>query len=289
MRLLTALAILALPSAAFADELTLRNGSTFTGAVREQGDKVTIETEFGSMTFKKIDVQSVRSSRDPVSVLEEKLRAASSVKDLMALADWAREKDLRAHANRLYEQVVLREPDHAGARNALGYEFIDGRWLRGDELLVAYGLVKVDGRWMEKAEADRIAAQRREQEPANPAQEQIPIEVPVTEPPAADLQELPRVEADERQWSSPGWTYRLPDDYCPPATTVVQVPRPAPQPATRITTQESRDRNAMLPPRPQDRSPVPLTPPMVVPLTPPAVIPIPRATTSPPAGEEKKK
>ena len=58
----TLLLSLALASAALADELVLKNGSSFNGIVRESGDKVTVEMDYGTMTFKKVDVRSISRS-----------------------------------------------------------------------------------------------------------------------------------------------------------------------------------------------------------------------------------
>ena len=95
---LATLAAAAISSVAFGDELTLRNGSTFTGSVREEGDRVTIETEFGFMTFKKIDVRSVVKGRDVVREFADRLQTATSVPELLKLAAWAREQELNTRA-----------------------------------------------------------------------------------------------------------------------------------------------------------------------------------------------
>ena len=54
---MTAILSLLLASAVSADELVLKNGSAFSGIVREEGDRVIVEMDFGTMSFKKIDVR----------------------------------------------------------------------------------------------------------------------------------------------------------------------------------------------------------------------------------------
>ena len=75
----------------------------------------------------------------------------------------AGERDLAAKA---YARVIDQEPEHRAARRALGYEQVGDRWLRGDALLRARGLIHHAGRWMtaqEFAEATRPAREAAEQ------------------------------------------------------------------------------------------------------------------------------
>src|SRR5262245_27897542 len=163
MNVRSAILILAtLCSTASADELTLRNGSTFSGATREQVDRVTVETEYGTMTFKKIDVRSIVKSRNVVDEYDERLARASSTQDLLDLAAWATEKGMKARADDLHRRVIARDPDQADARRALGYERVDGVWLRDDDLYAARGFVKVDGRWLSKDVAASVLQQREQ-------------------------------------------------------------------------------------------------------------------------------
>src|ERR1043165_5528507 len=110
---------LALASAALADEVTLKNGSTFSGIVREQGDRVTIEMDYGTMSFKKVDVRSIsRNNEDFLSQFQEKAKTALDVKSMMELAAWARDRGLAGRATELYRKVIVLDPDQAEARTA---------------------------------------------------------------------------------------------------------------------------------------------------------------------------
>jgi len=156
----TLLLSLALASAALADEVVLKNGSAFSGIVREDGDRVVVELEFGTMTFKKVDVRSIsRNGEDVLSQFQQKLRTATDAKSMMELAAWARDKGLSGRASELYRKVIVLDPDQAEARKALGYEKVNGLWLTGDDLMTARGYVKVGGRWMMKDSADRVLEQ----------------------------------------------------------------------------------------------------------------------------------
>ena len=151
--LLLSLAI-ALPCAA--DELVLKNGAAFSGAVREEGDKVVIELDFGTMTFRKSEVRSFKKTSDPIQEYERKLQGATDAKSTYEVAVWAREKGLGTRANDLLRKVVSLDPDHAGARRALGFEKVDGKWLEGDDLMTARGLLKHNGRWLPKDTVEKI-------------------------------------------------------------------------------------------------------------------------------------
>lgn len=155
----TLLLTLSLASAALADEVVLRNGSSFSGVVREEGDRVVVEMDYGSMTFKKIDVKSIRRGEDVLTQYQEKAKTATDVKSMMELAAWARDKGLAGRAQDLYRKVILLDGDQADARKALGFEKVNGLWLTGDELMTAKGFVKVNGRWMNKDSADRVVEQ----------------------------------------------------------------------------------------------------------------------------------
>ncbi len=157
-RILVLLALLAAPAAA--DEVVLRNGSRFSGRVLEQGDRVTVQMDYGTMTFRKLDVREVLRSDDPLKDLEQKVEAATTTQKLFEAALWARDRGLPGRSNELCEKVLLLEPDHEGARKAMGYERLEGGWLRGDDLMVARGFVKHEGKWLKRETVEQILAQQ---------------------------------------------------------------------------------------------------------------------------------
>ena len=155
----TLLFSLALVSAAAADEVILKNGSAFSGVVREQGDRIVLEMDYGTMTFKKVDVRSVTRGEDPLQEFEKRSAAARDVKGMMELAAWAREKGLGGRATELFRKVIQLDPDQAEARKVLGFEKFNGQWLEGDDLMTARGFVKHRGRWLDKETARRLQEQ----------------------------------------------------------------------------------------------------------------------------------
>jgi hypothetical protein len=252
----TLLVFLSLVSAALADEIVLRNGSSFSGVVREDGDRVVVEMDYGTMTFKKIDVKSIHRGEDLLSQFQERAKTATGAKSMVELAAWARDKGLTGRAQELYRKVLQLDADQAEARKALGFEKVNGLWLSGDDLMTARGFVKVNGRWMNKDSADRaleqeaqariesdrvtldrrVADQRHEQEMTKIGLERERIEI-----------ERLRAER-ERSWWRTGWGfspfggvsgYILPPSPAPSQTvpptppTVVPLGSPSPVPPTR--------------------------------------------------------
>src|ERR1043166_7047228 len=103
---------------AVADEVVLRNGAILSGIVREEGDKVVLQLDFGTMTFGKSDVRSVRKSDDPLKEFEQRLASATNAKSTFELATWAREKGLTSRSNELLRKGISLDPAHEGARRA---------------------------------------------------------------------------------------------------------------------------------------------------------------------------
>lgn len=153
------LAFLLLAAPAVADEVVLRNGSVFSGVVREEGGRVTIQMDYGSMTFRKIDVREIRKTDDPLKELDAKVEAASTAKEYFELSLWARDRGLKGRSDDLLNRVVFLEPDHEGARRALGYERHEGAWMKGDELMVARGFIRHQGKWLKRETVEQILAQ----------------------------------------------------------------------------------------------------------------------------------
>jgi len=108
-------------------------------------------------TLRRADVERIERRR-PLDVFEERLETleAGDVEGFLALATYAREHDMPGAARHCYRQVLEVEPDHDVARAELGYRRVDGRWLRGDALREALGLVEHQGRWVTPEERDML-------------------------------------------------------------------------------------------------------------------------------------
>lgn len=188
---------------AHADELQLRNGSTFTGRVREDGAQVRIEMEFGTMTFSKVDVRSITRSQDPLTVYEEKSRKAASVQELLDLAAWARTKDLPGKANETYSRVLKLDPDQVDARKALGYVHEQGQGMQSAPSPV---VVSLEARKLDQSETEQKNRLEIERTRLSLDRQRIDDEKKLRE---LELQ----VELERARRQDPGSRYDLYDSY----------------------------------------------------------------------------
>ena len=160
MRHVAALAVLlgaSLP--ALADEVVLRNGARFEGDVRESKDTVTVVMDFGSITFKRIDVARIERGPSAILVFDGRLvlLKPDDLDGRFELAMWALDNHLDQRATSLLEHILKRDPNHAGAREALGYRRHQGKWVTEEEYYREQGLVPFRGEWMKREIVEEIA------------------------------------------------------------------------------------------------------------------------------------
>jgi tetratricopeptide (TPR) repeat protein len=155
------LALLFAAAPAAADRIWLTNGRVLEGQAEQLTDgRVAVHTSFGSLTISGELVD--RIDRSP-SLAERvaKLRATLGPRDaegLFQLARWCAEQGAVTLARRLYQEVLAIDPDHEGARRALGYLRQQDRWLTEGEAHAERGEVLFRGRWMPAAERERLLA-----------------------------------------------------------------------------------------------------------------------------------
>jgi hypothetical protein len=182
---LVGLAAVATPAAA--DVVSLRNGTTLEGIVRRTPGRVQILMESGTITVAEDLVAGISPRLSPLEIYRRRDAgiADGDIAARLRLATWCGEQGLPASARAQYERILADDPDHAGARRALGYRRHDGRWMTEDEIYRARGYVWSDGAWRSPAElAERAAARRRAD------QERLRVELATTRL---------RVEALERE------------------------------------------------------------------------------------------
>lgn len=172
-RLLLGAIALALAAPAWADEVTLRSGGKIVGrVVADKPDSITLEVGGGRVTINKADIVEFRPGRTAFDDFDEKLidiDLSGGAKDFYELGAWARERGLPAKARSMFQRAVDKDPNHEGARRALGFVRRNDQWLTREELNLAIGLVRVGGEWMTKAELeyrdlDRIEKKLRKME-----------------------------------------------------------------------------------------------------------------------------
>ncbi len=157
----------ALPGdALLADIVRMRDGREIEGKVVEQSpSKVVVQTPYGKQSFNRSEVASIEIKETPTEVYDKRY-AALKRDDLAAvldLAQFASDNNLRSQAQTLFKLALTLDPENETSRRALGYlRFKDGWYTKAeiekmtDAENVAKGLVKRNGRWVSKEEAEKI-------------------------------------------------------------------------------------------------------------------------------------
>ena len=97
--------------------------------VREDGYRV--RTLIGVIDVDKTDIERIEKAPSPWQVYEEKRAACPNSADgHYALAKWCGERGLGAERIEELKAVIALAPDHAGAREDLGYVRKDGAWVK---------------------------------------------------------------------------------------------------------------------------------------------------------------
>lgn len=113
----------------------------------------------GQLTLTKSQVERVVLQKDSDKQYEDKLRKMPNTKEgHLEMAEWCRVNDLRAKRQYHLEKVIELDPDHESARHGLGFNKIDGRWLKSNEYMKSQGYIRHRGSWRLKQEVDADAA-----------------------------------------------------------------------------------------------------------------------------------
>ncbi len=78
-----------------------------------------------------------------------------------ALAEWCRAHGLDQLRRQHLRRILDLEPDHAGARQALGYTQVRGQWVTQDEFMRQQGYVLYRGKWQLSQQVELAEAERR--------------------------------------------------------------------------------------------------------------------------------
>jgi hypothetical protein len=140
------------------DEITLKSGGKLEGIVTEDGERITVETVAGVISFQRADVVSIdRTKKSKLQMYYEKYNSIKESKnsdDFYQLAKWVKENGLGRFHKELLERTVEIDSNHEFARRQLGYEFYKGRWHTREEIMLDKGFVLFDGKWMTESERE---------------------------------------------------------------------------------------------------------------------------------------
>lgn len=209
---LTSLILGALPLAALADVVVLKDGERVEGIVTERGELVELRRDFGTITFERGEVKSIERAENPLVAFEARAfkLAERDAEGRYKLGVEAERAGFDAFARELFRQVIAVAPEHRGARAALGYRRQGESWLTEDEYMSQQGYVRLGGGWItrealaaiEHEEAVRREAleeaKRRDADAARIAALEAAVE-------RARVEASERVEASSGVWI-PFWT-----------------------------------------------------------------------------------
>lgn len=150
---------------ATADDVYLKDGGVLSGKVTLEKGRYCIVDRDRKYAVKATEVDRVEKSECFMDLFERKL-AALPEEDAEATYEfgrWLEANDWKSRAMRAYEAVLELDPDHKGARLALGYKLYEGEWVSPRELNLRKGLVEFEGRWYTKHDhAELLAAIQRD-------------------------------------------------------------------------------------------------------------------------------
>jgi hypothetical protein len=171
-RAILALAAVALPLAAAADEIYLKSGGQLSGRiVSRTATSIEVDVGAGRIAVPTASVVRVEEGRSPLHEYEERAGrlAAGDVDGWVALGEWASARGLGTQAREAYNRALAAAPGDPRANAALGKVQMDGRWLSEEDSYRAQGYVQHQGEWVTPAERDameRSRAMEAEQERA---------------------------------------------------------------------------------------------------------------------------
>ncbi len=164
----TVVFLFALPTLLLADEVFVKGAGSLTGRIVDQtATQVLIDVGGGTIGIPMSRVDHIVKA--PTDLDEYDARASRlgrwDLEGWRALGRWASSRGLDRQARQAYERILAVEPDDPEAEQALGFVFLEDRWVPEDVASRARGFVKFQGEWMFPEEAQiRLDAARQEQE-----------------------------------------------------------------------------------------------------------------------------
>jgi hypothetical protein len=151
-----------------ADTIKLEGGRTIRGKVLDEKstkDKLVIKLQAGNaeVTIDRNEIQEIIVEKNPKEQYDEvKDRYKDTADDQFNLAIWCEEHKLPKQRKAHLEKTIELDPDHAQAREKLGYTKYDGKWLTANEIKEAKGLVRFNGRYVSPQEKEILEQKKRQ-------------------------------------------------------------------------------------------------------------------------------
>ncbi len=155
---------------ALADRVKTRDGRTYEGRVTQDDDEgVCIERPgpgggIAIIQLPRDEVVEIIREKTPAEAFEEEFAKARTGDELFALAAKAKELGLEEQVRRCHEKTIAVDPDHAEAREALGYKWDEEskKWLAEDEWKRKQGYVQYEGEWLTAEEVEKRKEEKKQ-------------------------------------------------------------------------------------------------------------------------------
>ena len=148
----------------------LRHGGRLVGELLNPEERprktYRVKTDGGvEITLDASQVETRRYLR-PEKIEYERIRPRypDTVAGQWELAEWCRQHHLAAERERHLERIVQLDPDHAPARRALGYGWIDGQWKTQEQFMKEQGYVWYESSWRTPQEVKLKEAEKKRKE-----------------------------------------------------------------------------------------------------------------------------
>ncbi len=153
-----ALCLPLLAQGSLGDVIQLKTGRLEGEILEKSNGQLRIRTTTGIVTtIDEADILSIEQRDTPHQVYET-MAAKLSPDDAgghFGLAMWCRDHQLNDEMKEELAAALKSDPDHAGARAALGHVKTDKGWMTQEDAMRAKGMVLVDGQWITKEEAEK--------------------------------------------------------------------------------------------------------------------------------------
>ncbi|TET35086.1 MAG: tetratricopeptide repeat protein [Planctomycetota bacterium] len=162
-------AFLITPAARGEDVIYLENGQVVKGRVLENTKKkVVIKTRRGIVTtFPKSEVERIEYGPDFEKELKQKFQKARTADDFFKLGNWCKESGEDEEAEKCFRKALEKNPDHEGARKALGYIRHEGKWYAEEDYYTnVKGMVRHKGSWITKKELEELKLKKEREKAA---------------------------------------------------------------------------------------------------------------------------
>ena len=167
-RLLVPLALILTLSTATAqtDIVHLKHGGKVEGTIVEEGKTLTVKTRLGTVRIDAGEVASIERGPSVTERYEARLAALADPGDIalrLDLAQWCENEKHSKGRREQYEAILAIDPDHAGARQALGHEQRDGVWITAEDIARERAAARAARNAQQKKQLDELRQRTRQQ------------------------------------------------------------------------------------------------------------------------------